>query len=241
LTEPAVGAAAPPEPAWGFGDVVVTLVGSIVLATVVVSALTGLESGAWSSPTAKAWASVLALVCPWPVLGGWPLLAARRKGNGPVLDFGLRLGAGEAVLGVAGGLAALATAAVVAAVQVKIMGHDFSSAVGDVAQNVTSASRGALVVLALLTVLGAPVVEELAFRGLTFGSFRKRLVPVTSSVVWTTVMFALFHFEPVRLPVLLVLGGFLGVVRARTGSTAASMVTHATINLPAAVTILAMH
>ena len=141
---------------------------------------------------------------------------------------------------VACGIAALVLGTIVATIQESITGHQLSSAVGDLAQNTTSASAGALAVLAVCTAFGAPIVEELAFRGLTFGALRKMGLPVVWSVVLTTLMFALFHFELQRLAVLLVIGGLLGAVRAWTGSTAASMVTHMTVNVPGAIFILSL-
>ena len=38
-----------------------------------------------------------------------------------------------------------------------------------------------------------------------------------------------------------IIGTFIGVVRARTGSTTASMVTHMVINVPGAIGILVLH
>ncbi len=83
-------------------------------------------------------------------------------------------------------------------------------------------------------------MEELAFRGLLFGSLRKRGLPVLTSAVVTAVVFAGFHFEPTRIGVLLVLGGGITAVRAFTGSTAASMVAHMTVNLTGAISFLTL-
>src|SRR5437773_731573 len=83
----------------------------------------------------------------------------------------LRLTWRSALVGAGGGLAALLGASEVADLQVRITHHAFDSAVGTVASDVASRSHAALVVLALCTAVGAPVVEELAFRGLTYGAF----------------------------------------------------------------------
>jgi hypothetical protein len=240
VSAPAPTADPPVIPRWGFGDVFATLIGTVVVGTVTATVLLALEHGPMSAPAGKSWALVVGLVVPWTVLGGWPLYAAWRKGGGPVADYGLRLTWRGALFGVAGGAVALLCASWVADIQVKVTHHPFDSTVGDAARDVAAGSHGALVVLALCTAIGAPIVEELAFRGLTYGSFRKSGQPRSLSVLWTTVIFALFHLEPVRLPVLLVLGAFLGLVRARTGSTAASMVAHATVNVAGALQILAL-
>ena len=95
-----------------------------------------------------------------------------------------------------------------------------------------------LVVLALCTAFGAPIVEELAFRGLVFGSFRRLGVSVAVSVVSTAAVFAAFHLEAVRFPLLFTIGLVLGTVRATTDSTAASMLSHMVVNIPGALGIL---
>ena len=225
---------------WGLGDVAVTLALTILLGTVVALVVNALVHGPWDSPTGRAWASLLLLVVPWLGLAGWPVLTSRTRGNGPVIDFGLHLTWRQAGIGFAGGLAALLLGSTVAYVQEQITGHTLTSAVGDLAHDTTSASAAALWVLAACTALGAPIVEEIAFRGLMFGALLKKGLPVATSVAWTTATFALFHFELQRLAVLLVIAGFLGLVRAYTGSTAASVVTHMTVNLPGAIAILAI-
>ncbi len=227
-------------PRWGFGDVAITLGLTLVLGTAVVFGVDELTRGPWSSPTGRAWASLLLLVVPWIALAGWPILASRTRGNGPVRDFGLTLTWAQAGIGFGGGVAAILVASTVAALQEAITGQHLSSAVGDLASTDTSASAAALAVLAACTAFGAPVVEEIAFRGLTYGAFRKMGQPVLWSAVWTTGLFALFHFELQRLAILLVIGGFLALVRARTGSTLASMITHMTVNIPGAIYILGL-
>jgi len=229
-----------PRPRWGLGDVVITLVGDLVLGLAISSIVLGLVHGPLDSPSGRAWASILLLVVPWIALAGWPIFVARHRGNGPVRDYGLRLTWRDAGVGLGGGMAALVLASIVGAIEIKIIGHDFSAAVEDVAKQTTAASHAALWVLALCAAVGAPIVEELAFRGLTYGALRKIGLPVVYSVVWSSAIFALFHFEFVRLPVLLVIGGCLGTVRAYTGSTSASMMSHMVVNIPGAIGILAL-
>ena len=59
------------------------------------------------------------------------------------------------------------------------------------------------------------------------------------TVTLTTAAFAVFHFEPTRLLVLVVIGAVLGYVRAADRrSLGASIVTHAVNNLPGALGLL---
>ena len=228
-----------PVPTWGLGDVALTLGLTIALGTLMVLAVDAVAPPAHPG-AGRAWGSVLLLVVPWIALAGWPIGASRRKGNGPRRDYGLTLTVPHAAIGVAGGVAGIGAGATVAAIQQGLTHSTISSAVGDIAASTTSASAAAIAVLALCTAFGAPVVEELAFRGLTYGALLKRGVPPGWSVVAVTVVFALFHFEPGRLLVLLTIGTSLALVRMLTGSTAASMVAHMTVNIPGAIFILTL-
>ena len=105
----------------------------------------------------------------------------------------------------------------------------FTSAGGEVAQEISAGgNRVAMVAFAIVVALGAPVIEELAFRGLLFNALRKRGVGALWTIVITTVAFAVIHLEPTRIAVLLGIGALLGVLRWRTGA-------HAMVNAPAAV------
>ncbi len=232
LPTPDVEAA--PAPRWGFGDVAITLVGTIFLGVVVAVATQPLrDRGGY----AYGWSIVALLLLPWLALGGWPLYVSRTKGRGPRLDFGLALTWRDFGVGVLGGFVALVLATFVATITERVIGHGFDSAVGDLALSMKKGSAP-LVALALCTAFGAPVVEELAFRGLVYGSFRRLGASVAVSVVSTAAVFAVFHLEGVRLPLLFTIGLVLGTVRAVTGSTAASMVSHMVVNIPGAIGIL---
>lgn len=222
---------------WGLGDVAITFGLTILLGlvgTVVVGFLFP------STPDGKAWGSVVLLTLPWLGLAGWPLFATASRGNGPVADLRLRVTWRQAGVGVGGGVVAYLAAWGIAVLTEKISGQTLSSAVGNVAQETTSASRAALTVLALCAAVGAPIVEEIAFRGLFYGGLERRSIPALSAVVGTGAAFALFHFEPLRFALLLAIGLILGTVRARTGSTGASILTHMTVNLPGALALLAL-
>jgi membrane protease YdiL (CAAX protease family) len=89
-----------------------------------------------------------------------------------------------------------------------------------------------------MAMFAAPIVEEIAFRGLLYGALAKAHVNEYLVVFITAVVFALFHFEPKRFFILLVIGLILGELRRRTGSTSAAIVAHIVNNAPAAVFIL---
>ena len=219
------------RPRWGLGDVIITLGLTVHLALVVGGLLEAVGASAGVTVIAGGLAG-------WVGLAGWPMLTTKLRGNGPRIDLGLRLTWDELGWGVVTGIIALVLAAVLTLISTAIFG-EFDSAAGEVARSIVAESnRFALIGFGLMLVVGAPVAEELAFRGLLFAGLRKRGVRPALTVVITAVAFALFHFEPVRLGVLIAIGLVLGVARARSGSLGVSIVAHAVNNAPGAIFVM---
>jgi len=216
-------------PGWGMGDVLISLLGTLTVATVVSLGL----SKSHIDPE-HGWGLIVAFTSPWILLAGWPCIAAAFKGNGAAIDFGLTIHRPHIRLGVFAGLASLALAAVAAYVTVHVVGP-ISSSAGDVGSEQHGIVR---VLFALFALIGAPFVEEIAFRGMLFGALAKsQFTPLVASLISAGV-FALFHFEPKRFLVLFVIGVVLGEARRRSGSTLTSVVAHMINNAPAAISLL---
>lgn len=92
-----------------------------------------------------------------------------------------------------------------------------------------SAQGGGLVLLVLVVVVGAPLVEELVYRGLLQGAFTRRLNDWIGLVV-VAAWFAVIHFQPVEIPGLAMVGLVLGLCAIRTGRLGLSVVTHMAFN-----------
>jgi membrane protease YdiL (CAAX protease family) len=180
------------------------------------------------------WGLIIAFSAPWLALAGWPILATMLKGNGPKLDLGLIAPRTHLRLGFIAGLASLIIASLMAVIVTQFTGP-LSSAVGDVGLNQTGI---VLVLFVFMAMFGAPIVEEIAFRGMLYGALAKAHINEHLVVVITALVFALFHFEPKRFLILFVIGIVLGEVRRRTGSTSAAIVAHIVNNAPAAIYIL---
>lgn len=92
----------------------------------------------------------------------------------------------------------------------------------------------ALVLYLGVAVVLAPVAEELLFRGWLYTSLRPKL-GAKPCILVTSVAFALFHWEPTHLYMILVLPGglILAIMRERTGSTRATAGLHAAYNAAA--------
>jgi membrane protease YdiL (CAAX protease family) len=86
-----------------------------------------------------------------------------------------------------------------------------------------------LLVLILIVVVGAPLVEELLYRGLLQGAFVRRIDDVLA-VVLVAAWFAIIHFRPVEYPGLFALGLVLGVCALVTRRLGMSVVAHCAFN-----------
>jgi membrane protease YdiL (CAAX protease family) len=101
-------------------------------------------------------------------------------------------------------------------------------------------------VVGFLACVGAPIVEELFFRGLVQTVLIRNL-GTTPAIVVQAMLFGLAHFElgmtfdeaAVRCGTVMVLGLFNGWLRVRTGRLGAGMVAHATYNVIVTVITLA--
>ena len=107
-----------------------------------------------------------------------------------------------------------------------------------------SAHGAALVLLGVLTIVGAPVVEEWFFRGVLFRGLRQgfgaeSVVATTAAVVLSAVLFALAHGELAQFAGLAFLGVVLAVLVVRTGRLVPSVVAHASFNAVAFAALLA--
>lgn len=85
------------------------------------------------------------------------------------------------------------------------------------------------VVLVLIVVVGAPIVEELLYRGLLQGAFERR-VHAGLAVVLVAAWFAVIHFRPVEYPGLFVIGLVLGICTWRTQRLGMAILVHMGFN-----------
>ena len=219
----------PKIPTWGMGDAIISFVGAIGISLVISLALMSKNID-----PENGWGLIVAFSSPWLAMAGWPIIATTIKGNGPKIDLGLVAPRTHLRLGFAAGLVSLLVAGLVAWIVTQFTGP-LSSTAGDVGVNQTGI---VLLLFVFMAMFGAPIVEEIAFRGLLYGALAKANVNEHLVVVITAVVFALFHFEPKRFIILVVIGIILGEVRRRTGSTSAAIVAHIVNNTPSALYIL---
>lgn len=93
------------------------------------------------------------------------------------------------------------------------------------------------VLLVLMVVVGAPIVEELVYRGLVQRSLSSA-AGAASGLILASLLFSLIHFSPVEYPGLFVAGLVFGACLALTGRLGPAMVTHAAFNAAGLVMVL---
>lgn len=88
--------------------------------------------------------------------------------------------------------------------------------------------------LVVLTVVGAPIAEEILFRGLLFGGLvdmaAGRRFGVTIAVVASSVIFAASHLQPLQFPGLFVIGAVAALGLHRTGRLGTAIWIHVGFN-----------
>jgi membrane protease YdiL (CAAX protease family) len=223
-------------PRWGLGDAALGFLVGAVLSAVVV----GIWAGASGNTQVTLTAVALGEVGLWAGLVGAPVWASRRKGSGDLgQDFGFRVSPADARVGVPLGIASQLLLIPLVYVPIQwLFGHRDVS--GQAQQLIDQAhGAGPLALLAVVLIVGAPVAEELFFRGLLLRSLQRRFSSSAHADAWaiagSSVAFGLAHFELLQLPGLVLFGAVLGILAVRTGRLGPGIWAHAAFN---AVTVL---
>lgn len=211
--------------------VVSTLLGGLVLA------LAGVED------TDDASLVVIALVQAtlWVGMLGAVVAVLRRGGGEPRRDLGLRARLLDVPLGVVLGVACqLLLVPVVSWPWIRVLGEDPAELREPACRLADKADDPVgVALLVLITVVGAPVVEELFFRGFAQRAAVGRLGRPLG-VVLTSVLFGLVHFQLLQLPALIAFGAVLGVLADRAGRLGPSIVTHMAFNATTVVGLVVL-
>ena len=105
----------------------------------------------------------------------------------------------------------------------------------DLMENAFSVQGGldGLVVI-LVVIIGAPLVEELLFRGVLFEELAN-IVSIKTTIILTALIFGLYHFNILQTPNTIIMGLVLAYVYYKTKSIKAPIIVHATNNLLATI------
>lgn len=238
---------APPSGTWGLGDIgwfVLVVIGSVIASAVLVfpvllvaeDAFTA-DGGINGASAAGSWVLTGAQALFFVGLAAWPLVVAWRKSHGWRKAYGFVVTWRAVWIGAVGGFATLAAMVVLTNLTATLLDQEVTSAGADAAESMTG-STVAFVLFLLLIAIGAPFVEELAFRGLVWGAVVKRGWSPWWATVIAGVPFAMLHVEPLRVAPLLAAGLVLGVVR-QYGGLSGAMLAHCVVNTIGAIGIAA--
>ena len=98
------------------------------------------------------------------------------------------------------------------------------------ARDMVDAAHGAwFIVLFVVVVVGAPLVEELVYRGFIQSGLQSQ-IGSTWALIITAAWFTVVHLEPIEFPGLFAIALVLGVCYRRTQRVGLSMVTHLAFN-----------
>ena len=92
--------------------------------------------------------------------------------------------------------------------------------------------------LVAMTVVMAPVTEEVFFRGLLQGALRDRIGPAWALAI-ASVAFGVTHFQLVQFPALVLVGVVNGLLVLRTGRLGPALWSHAAFNAVTVAVLLA--
>ena len=205
--------------------------------TIVAALALGATGFAWPN-VPLALVATLALFLQWSPMVAWPWWRSERVGNCPRIDFGFALSRSDIKPGLLGGLITILLGGVIGLITFAIQG-EFTAAAGDLLQEFKG-QRLALIGFAISIVLLAPLVEEFFFRGFVWSVLAKRGISPWWVTVLTAGLFAVWHLEPIRMPLLFFMGLVLGYLRQKTRTLGPSIIAHVMVNSLSSVAIFSL-
>jgi membrane protease YdiL (CAAX protease family) len=219
---------------WGLGDAV----GGYVVAYF----LAGLFGVAWVTLSGNSDDSlglaVFSSLGLWIGMGGSVWVATYRKGSGDLArEMGFVLHVKDIPIGVAVGLACQFLLVPLLYLPFRLNDPNLGNRLEEPARKLNQLATGpGFVLLLFVVVVGAPLIEELFFRGLLLRSLGARFGPAWA-VAGSAVAFGLAHYEPLQFLGLAAFGVVLAVLAWRTGRLGPSLVAHAVFNLATMVVL----
>lgn len=220
------------EVRWGLGDAALGWVLAQIGGAIAVVIVMALNSDATDlEDLSLAWVAVAQLGL-WVGMLGVPLAASKLKGNGPVRDFGLRSEGWDALLGFGAGLLTQLVLIPLVYGPIFWLTDLDSTDLEDPARGLTDRATNSfgVAILILIVGIGAPIVEEIFYRGLLQRSLERRF-GVWTGILGSAVLFGVSHFQLLQLPALVMFGVVLGVLAHRTGRLAAPIAAHIVFNM----------
>jgi membrane protease YdiL (CAAX protease family) len=183
------------------------------------------------------WLTALMQLPLWLGLGAIPVWFAVKRGKGVVADLGLSFRRIDLPVGLAIGVACqLLMVPLIYFVVAKFIGvKDVSAAARELTDR--ASSPVSIILLFLIVGIGAPIAEEIYFRGMAQTIFGRRLRPHWA-ILAAAAFFAATHLQPLQFPALLAFGVVLGVLRWKFGRLGPAIWAHLGFNIVAAASLV---
>lgn len=233
--QPSIGADR--EPSWGLGDALGGWLLAMVLSALLLPPLLAVL-GYSVDDDLPLEVMTLQYLPLWVGFVGVPVWAAITKGSGFVRDFKVRLAAIDVpVAVVVGVLAQMIVVPLVSWPIVELAGSSFDE-LAEPARELGDKAVGPLgtFILFALVAVGAPIAEEIFYRGLVLGALAKRF-GTTWAVIGSSLLFGLSHLQLLQLPALVAAGVVFALLYVRSGRLGAAIIGHMAFN---AVTVVNM-
>lgn len=179
------GTFGPGRPWWGMGDIGLGAV-FIIACVLIAGAAVGIR------PLDDMEELVVLGLVQQGAMFAWPILVTKWKGTSLGRDWGLRFTWWDLPLGAGIGIAGLVTAALVSQLVASIVGLTDPESASNTGFLEDGTSTSLFVALLFITLIGAPLSEELFFRGLCLRAINNRFGPV-AAVIGSTAMFVVLH------------------------------------------------
>ena len=244
---------------WGLPDVFIGVVFSWVAAVVVffvVLAAVGLDSGGATGtgsyvgryglsdalsqerndPGLPLWTLPVGQIGLWGGFALVTLVAGTLRGTGLRRDFGLSMKASDVPVGLLVGVfAQIAVVWLIYAPFQQFFDFDVSEAAREITDRAATGSDIALVMLGV--VVGAPIFEELFFRGLVLRAFERKWGAVVG-VLASSALFGAVHLQLLQFPALMAFGIIAAVLVKRYKRLGPAIWAHVGFNLIAVINLI---
>lgn len=223
---------------WGMGDGLIGLLLANVAGAIGLLVVLGVTG---AHDPASLTLPQVALTYPplWLGFVGVPIWAAATKGGGWIRDFGVAVRPWDVPLGIAVGVAAqLVLVPLISLPFLELFGKSFDDLERPARELADKAvGGGGQLIFILIVVIGAPLAEELFFRGLWLRSSMRRL-GTWAGLALTSLIFAASHTQTLQFPALAAAGAAFGYLAIRTGRLGPSVAAHMAFNATSTVTLL---
>jgi membrane protease YdiL (CAAX protease family) len=239
-----------PPPRWGLPDVLLGLLsfvaGSFLGGAGVISLgvlATGQDGTSFTRGNVGL-VGIVTLLGSWAGTIGFLVLITRIKGRGGLAaDFGFRFTWWDPLIGLGAAFVTLVLSGLVQAWVSLLTGNEPATNADAIFDGVTG-NTALLVLMSLMTTFGAPLVEELLFRGLALRAVEKRFGGV-AAVLASSVLFGMLHYQFDGAPQLGLMAGIgvyglmFALVTRWSGRLGPAVFTHVWVNGLATAVVLA--